>query len=246
MACRALFPLVLSLVVSLVVAAGSSARADVIALTTGGYTDTIFPSSTSSAMTVSLTNSNVTGTLPLAAWSVGLRVVPTGGATGTVSINTGSLAYPTPASNNILTSPFPLAAPQFFTSGTDVTVNASQSTFIGEAVPASGKSAFTVTFSSSPTANGTFNVFAFNDLAGTATNWTDDVGFSNNAFSNAPFVAGNVLLLGQINVVPVPEPTSLALMGLFAGGGAAWAGWRRRRRGPVAEPAVDCEPSTAA
>lgn len=246
MLCRARISLALSCVACLVVAAGTSARADIIALTTGGYTDTIFPSSTSSAMTVSLTNSNVTGTLPLAAWSVGLRVVPTGGATGTVSVNTGSLAYPTPASNNILTSPFPAAAPQFFTSGPDVTVNASQSTFVGVPVPASGKSAFTVTFNSSPTANGTFNVFAFNDLAGTATNWTDDVGFGNNAFSNAPFANGNVLLLGQINVVPVPEPTSLALMGLFAGGGAAWAGWRRRRRGPVAEPVADGEPSTAA
>lgn len=201
-----------------------SARADLLRVGTG-LDEVMLPNSSSSTIVIPIFNDQVDGATPLWAWQLELRIIPQAGSTGTVTF--GSFAYP---ADNILTFPFPVAGPQTTTfSSTIVRVGSSDVFFDDGAVvvPASGKNLVALTVNSSPDASGDFWLVATNDVTGGGSNWASSTVSGDQAFTNIPFSNDTQLVLGTITVVP--EPGSLAFVGLAGGMFASALSWRRLR-----------------
>jgi hypothetical protein len=182
------------------------------------------PGSSPDSFTLTLLNNTPAGqqTQSVAAWAVGLELVPINGATGTLSISTVS----NPSSNNVLSDP---AAPQLnsFSGYVDLSnynANGAGNTGVGNLA--------TLNFTSS-NAVGDFYLEAINqDSSNAQSNWSDaNYPYDDYPFTNVTSTGSPVsTILGEVVVTdPAPEPSTFALLaGVFLGGGFAQL-WRRRR-----------------
>jgi hypothetical protein len=177
-------------------------------------------------------------------WTLGIQVQPAGTTSGTLSI--GSLLVPT--SNPILTgtlgSNIDFTAPTPATLANSGTINGStQFTFFGmsandELRTVNASETYnlgSLTFNASPTASGTWNVYAVQQQGAIAwkSYWTNgdltDAPFANPIWQPSP-VGNTSVLIGTITAVP--EPSSLALLAA-AVASAGWFGWKTRRSATI-------------
>lgn len=211
--------------VGLWAALASPARADVVTLTTTnppGTPLTMAPNATSGLMTVGVANTaapvdRMTG------WFFTLMIVPDAGSTGTVTFAsppTGSPAHPP---NYIFAQSF--VGINVTNAGNLLRAFDDDNDVNGTPVPQAGASLLQLSFASSPTANGTFGVFAQEGQSNTG--WTNQAGVTQ-FFGNVPNGTGSIRI-AEVSVTGVPEPGTLVLTGLA---GLAVAARRRRQNQP--------------
>jgi hypothetical protein len=166
-------------------------------------------------------------------WVLGIQLVPQGGATGTLTV--GSLAGGT-------TNPMPfgdlqITQPQLATLGGSASLNGStQYYFMGiNSLTDLGTLAVGQTYemgslglTASPSALGKWDVYTVQQNSPLFKTYFFDGTATEQPFGNMPWVGqGNYSLkLGEVQVVP--EPSSLAILGLTGLGAGGYA-WRRRR-----------------
>ena len=91
-------------------------------------------------------------------------------------------------------------------------------------VPGSpGANLLQMDFLASSNASGLFGIYAVEGAGNTV--WADST-YNTQYFTNVPEGA-SMVLIGQVDIAVVPEPSSFCLLAL---GGAALAGWTWRRR----------------
>jgi len=165
----------------------------------------------------------------MAAWQFSLMILPGAGAAGTLMFNSpgpGPASAPNP-SNYI-----------FDSHGVGISILGGGMGFnhldfandndlnLGTPMPTGQVfNLLQVNFAASPNASGLFGIYAVVAPAPFNTVWTDG-SFNTQDFSNAPSSGGNVLI-GDVMVSAVPEPSTLTLLGL---GCAILTGWSGRRR----------------
>jgi hypothetical protein len=172
-------------------------------------------------------------------WTLGIQVLPAGTTSGSISI--GSLLVPSanPILSGTLGGNIDFTAPTVGTLANSGTINGStQFTFFGmsandefRTVNASTTyNLAALSFLASPTASGTWNVYAVQQQGPTAwkSYWTDE-NLTDTPFGNWPSspVGNTAVLVGTITAVP--EPSTIALLGMSVAS-AGWYAWRSRRK----------------
>lgn len=199
------------------------ATAGIVSIQTGISTtwDRLSQPAGSTPLTLQFSNDNPTDgafSSSMSGYGVHLRLVPQAGATGTLAIS-GTSSLTNPTTNALFpSSDFVLATP---VEGGFV-VSAFESTDTARLVPQTPVNAFSF-FLSSSDALGTFNIVVDGIGGSTSYNNINDPD-TEYFFGNAD---GSNLVVGQITVTAVPEPSSIALVGC---GGLALAAWQLRRR----------------
>jgi hypothetical protein len=160
----------------------------------------------------------------MSAWNVQLEIIPIA-ATGTLTFQDPATALPPP-------SPHP--ADYIFggdglgiavtNSGTVLSANDFYDTSFGPGVnvPTSGANLLRMTFLASLDASGLFGIYADQGLA--ATNWPD-ASSNTQLFTNVPDGSGTVLI-GEVQISAVPEPSTLGPLTLC---GVTLFAWQLRR-----------------
>lgn len=204
----------------------SPASAGIISIVTGASStwDRLAQPAGSTPLTVQFSNDNPTDgafSSSMSGYGVHLRFVPQSGATGTLAIS-GTSSLTNPITNALFpSSDFVLANP---VEGGFV-VSAFESTDTARLVPLAPVNAFSFVLSSSD-ALGTFNMVVDGIGGSTSYNNINDPD-TEYFFGNAD---GANLVVGQITVTAVPEPSSIALIGCAGFALTAWQ-FRRRRAG---------------
>ena len=185
---------------------------------------TMTPGTTSGAMFVDVFSNNPPNTDAMAAWSFQVEIVAQPGATGTLTFQDPATGTPSNPPNYVFgANGLGIAATN---TGTVLSANDffNPSAGAGALVPGlPGVNLLQMDFSASSTASGLFGIYADEGVA--KTQWTDS-NFATQLFANVPDGTGTVLI-GEVRVAPVPEPSSLCL---FLSGGTALVGYRLRRR----------------
>jgi hypothetical protein len=207
-----------------------SGHATVLSLDTGK--SVTIQQSGSATFTFSATNDAGAITDNFLGWTIGFQVVPLGTTAGSLTVGSLSqpLTNPMPAGSLDFTQPI-LATlansgtinglTQYYAMGVssnDVlqTVNSLTSYNLGS-----------VGFTASPTASGTWAVYAVQQSGALARSyWTDGV-FSDSNFGNLPNTGNLSVQIGTITAVP--EPSTIALLGMSMAS-AGWYAWRTRRK----------------
>jgi PEP-CTERM motif len=185
---------------------------------------TMSAGTTSGTMLVNVVSDNPPNDI-MAAWNLQLEIVPNSGATG-------SLMFQDPATGTPPTPPNYI----FGSNGLGIAVTNAGSMLSandffnpsagpGMSVPgAPGANLLQMDFLASSNASGSFGIFAVEGAA--STQWTDS-NFNTQLFTNVPdgtaMVQIGEVLISQVQVQSVPEPSSFALLGMA---GAVLAGWR--------------------
>jgi hypothetical protein len=211
--------------------------ASIINLDTG-ISQSIAPGSTD-GFTFTMTNVGTTAAPDdFIGWVLGLQFVPQPGTTGTLTV--GSLAGGT-------TNPMPfgdlqISQPQLATLGSSASLNGSTQyyfmgintlTDLGTLAVGQTYEMGTLSLTASPDALGAWDVFTVQQNSPLFKTYFFDGSAIEQQFGNIPWIVGGVgqgnysLQLGTVAVVP--EPSSLALLGM-AGLGAGGYAWRRRGR----------------
>ena len=157
----------------------------------------------------------------MSAWNFHLEILPDPGATGTLTFQDPATGTPPNPANYIFGgNGIGIAATN---GGNQLTANDffDQSVGPGATVPGTpGASLLQMDFLATSNASGLFGIYA---LEGSAlTQWTDG-NATTQFFTNVPDGTGMVRIGDVLISGSVPEPSSLALLGLA---GAALAGWR--------------------
>ena len=156
----------------------------------------------SPAMTLRLTNDTDPDTETLQGWMISLAIVPDPSSTGTLTFAARNL----PASNYVLAGDSAGLAGSLLPASLLAFDDALSA--VGAVVPTSGASLLEIAFSTPDDARGLFFVVATPGLG--STGWSDG-DFNDREFVNAPFSAGQPVVLGQVTVVPEPAAVVLAL-----------------------------------
>ena len=171
----------------------------------------------------------------MTAWQFRLSIAGDAGATGTLTFNQPTTSTP----------PNPSGPPPYiFASGLGISATKSGGNTIldandfdsnnaGTQVPTSpGASLLKIDFTASPTASGTFGIFAVRGAA--TTSWTDAASptAQTRFFADVPSGTGTVRI-GEVTIL-VPEPVALGWIAT----GAVLLARRRRRGGPACSVTV--------
>lgn len=231
------FALLVAVVCGILTAA--PARADVLRVGTGlNFTwNRAVDGTNSPFVTIPVFNDGPFTGQTIAGWSLRLALVQVSGPV-VATFDLASAAYP---ANHVLS--FPDAITKSLSSG-QLLASGSDADAVGDfadgpdagtdpdfdTVPASGDNllTFRLTTASPLTSGGVYEIRALNNAAGSLSNWTDQ-DFNDISFSNVPAVASTSVLLGTVTIQAVPEPGSMALLGVASLAGAGY-GWRRRRQ----------------
>ena len=191
-------------------------------------------SGSSGILTLSLTNLNSGSSITtFNGWGLILQLIPQPGATGTASL----LSMTEPASNPALTDP---GDPPLFDDAY-VLNSAVNGTTAAYQVANGNNTNVTTTFNLgqsfniadltvllSPNATGSWKLFALNDENNTGA-WLTPQGNAN-AFGNlATPSAGQYTSIEIGTITAVPEPSTIALLGMSVAS-AGWYAWRSRRK----------------
>lgn len=214
--------------------------ASVVLLTAGVQADVLLGTTNPTATPLTMTANTTSGVMSInvasdnppndvmAAWNVALKIVPDGGATGTLTFQNPATGIAPVPPNYIFggnglgivvtNTGNALSADDFFDPG------------VGPGVPVPGSpgaNLLQVDFLASPSASGSFGIYA---IEGNSTEWTDS-NFDTQFFSNVPNGTGMVLI-GDVVVtsasVPLPSAFASGVVGMVLLAG--WA-WRQRRGG---------------
>lgn len=209
----------------------SSARAGDVLSTSdpSGTPLTVSAGATSGPLLLNVVSNNPPNDI-MAAWNIQLEIIPESGASGTLTFQDPATGTPPIPPNYIFGSNglgiavsnggSMLSANDFF----DPTVG------LGAPVPgAPGANLLQIDFQASSNASGLFGIFAVE--GGASTQWTDS-NLNTQFFTNVPNGTG-LVEIGEV-LVPqaqsVPEPPSLALLGLAGATLAGWQCWRKRKQ----------------
>lgn len=205
-----------------------------------GLSETIEPGS-SGSFTFTMSNVGTSATPDnFIGWVLGIQLVPQGGNTGSLTV--GSLSGGT-------TNPMPfgdldITQPALSTLGSSATINGStQYYFMGiNTLTDLGTVAVGQTYemgslglTASGDASGVWDVYTVQQNSPLFKTYFFDGSALEQPFGNIPWVIGSTgqgnysLKLGTVEVAAVPEPSTLAMLGL-AGLGAGGYAWRRRGR----------------
>jgi hypothetical protein len=193
----------------------------------------------SGSFTFTLSNDGTTADLDnFIGWVLGIQLVPQPGTTGTLTV--GNLSSPA-------TNPMPVGAVEFTqpvlsTLGSGAVINGStQYYFMGvSATEQFGTVAVGQTYemgslalTASPDAQGAWDVYTVQQNSPLLKTYWFDGSALETEFANLPFGQGNTSLqLGTISAVP--EPSSVALLGLAGLGAGGYALRRRSRKAAAA------------
>lgn len=173
-------------------------------------------------------------------WVLGIQLVPQGGNTGSLTV--GSLSGG--ATNPMPFGDLQITQPALSTLGSSASLNGStQYYFMGiNSLTDLGTLAVGQTYemgslglTASGDASGTWDVYTVQQNSPLFKTYFFDGGAAEQPFGNMPWVIGSTgqgnysLKLGTVEVAAVPEPSTLAMLGL-AGFGAGGYAWRRRGR----------------
>jgi len=168
-------------------------------------------------------------------WVLGIQLVPQGGNTGSLTV--GSLSGG--ATNPMPTGSLDITQPVLSTLGSSATINGStQYYFMGiNTLDSLGTLAVGQTYemgslglTASGDASGIWDVYTVQQNSPLFKTYFFDGSAAEQPFGNLPWGLGNQSLkLGTVEVAAVPEPSTLAMLGL-AGFGAGGYAWRRRGR----------------
>jgi hypothetical protein len=213
--------------------AGSS-RAGVVLSTSNppGTPLTMSAGTTSGPMLVNVVSDNAPNDV-MAAWNFQLEIMPNAGASGTLTFHDPATGTPPIPPNYV-----------FGSNGLGIAVTNGGSTLsandffnptagLGVSVPGStGANLLQMDFLSSSNASGMFGIFAVE--GGASTQWTDS-NLNTQFFTNVPDGTG-VVQIGEVlipQIQSVPEPSSLALLGVASAALAGWQCWRKRKQAAV-------------
>jgi hypothetical protein len=210
-----------------------------------GIAETIEPGTTGS-FTFTLTNDGTTAAADnFIGWVLGIQLVPQGGNTGSLTV--GSLSGGT-------TDPMPfgdldITQPVLSTLGGGASINGSTQyyfmgintlTDLGTVAVGQTYEMGSLALTASGDASGIWDVYTVQQNSPLFKTYFFDGSAIEQPFGNIPWVIGSTgqgnysLKLGSVEVAAVPEPSSVALLGLTGLGIGGYAWRRRNRRAPVA------------
>lgn len=175
-------------------------------------------------------------------WTMGFQVLPSGVTSGSLTVGELFNAATNPA---VLGVEVEITQPnQIFVLANSGTINGSTGfrsmtiNSLDTLATLQGSTSYNLgdlTFTASPDAAGTWNVYAVQQADPFAKTYWTDAALADGQFGNLPQSGGNSsVLVGTISVNAVPEPSSLMLAAsaIVASG---WFGWRSRRQPAVVE-----------
>jgi PEP-CTERM motif len=208
------------------------ARAGIVLSTSNppGTPLTMAAGTTSGPMLVDVVSNNPPNDV-VTAWNLGLEIVGDPGSSGTLTFQQPASGTPANPSNYLFGSDG--LGISVTNSGSKLTANDFFNPNFGSGAPAPGApgaNLLQMDFLASSNASGLFGIYAIEGAGNTQ--WTD-AGFTTQFFTNVPNGTGMVRIGDVLIPQVVPEPSSIALLGL--GGALLAVGlWQRQRRRSLA------------